>query len=110
MCILQVQDAANYLAKACKWLEEMTSDRNIFSHQTKPPPKGANGVEEVEGERLQKRGPAEIRKAFEELTTSLRRAESSLVLPQPITAVQIYNSEQKVTTIIGHHLALALAP
>ena len=45
---------------------------------------------------LQKRGPAEIRKAFEELTTSLRKAESSLVLPQPITAVQIYNSEQKV--------------
>ena len=63
----------------------------------------------MEEGKVQKREPAEIRKAFEELTASLRMAESSLVLPQPITAVQIYNSEQKVTTIIGHHPTLTLA-
>ena len=42
--------------------------------------------------------PAEIRKVFEELTGSLRKAESSLLLPHPISAAQIYQSDQKVNS------------
>ncbi len=40
------------------------------------------------------REPAEIRKSFDELTRSLRKAESSLLLPPPISAAQIYTADQ----------------
>ena len=45
--------------------------------------------------------PAEIRQSFEEFVTCLRRAESVLVLPQPVTALQIYNADQKVGVVSG---------
>jgi len=48
-------------------------------------------------ELLLSKDPAEIRKMFEELTGSVRKAESSLLLPHPMSAAQIYRSEQKVT-------------
>lgn len=85
-------DSANYLKDACEKLEAI---RN--THKT-------------ESEEMANKKPTEIRKAFEELVTCLRRAESVLVLPQQTTALQIYNAEQKVqwagrTCGLGAHVA-----
>lgn len=82
----QIQDSANYLKDACKCLDEI-----------KGRPKKVS-CDSEETEKVTK-GPVEIRKAFEDLTESLRRAESALVLPQPVSALQIYNSEKKVHTL-----------
>ena len=79
--VLQVLDSANYLKDACVKLESIQNTRK------------------VDPEDLANKKPAEIRKAFEGLVTCLRRAESVLVLPQQTTALQIYNSEQKVSTM-----------
>ncbi len=76
---LQIQDALNYLKDASEQLEAVEH---------------AGGSLEPRKAASQK--PAEIRKCFEELVTCLRRAESVLVLPQPTTALEIYNAEQKV--------------
>lgn len=63
-------------------------------------------------ETWRRREPAEIRKSFEELTRSLRKAESSLLLPQPISATQIYSTEQKVVAnaVVGHLVVAVLMP
>lgn len=74
----QIQDALNYLKDASEQLEAVEH---------------AGGSLEPRKAASQK--PAEIRKCFEELVTCLRRAESVLVLPQPTTALEIYNAEQK---------------
>ncbi len=74
----QIQDSANYLKDASEKLEVI------------------KGVQLLDKESTTIKTPTEIRKAFEGLIACLRRAESVLVLPQPTTALQIYNAEQKV--------------
>ena len=79
---IQIQDAANYIKEACECLVEIQGGKQTC--------KNPENIEKP------KKDPSQIRKGFEVLTSSLRRAESALVLPKPITAVQIYNGEQKV--------------
>lgn len=85
MIISQIQDSANYLKDACDRLEAIKETQ-----------KG------LQADKTMKKRPTEIRKALEELLTCLRSAESVLVLPQPTSALQIYNAEQKVVIHTMH--------